>query len=344
MKIVKGFASDNYSGVHPDLLSALQRANSGHAAAYGNDPFTVEAIASIKGYFGAEKAVFFVANGTGANCLGLKAVTSSYNSIICAQTAHINVDECAAPEKNTGCKLISIPTNDGKIRKAQILPYLTGFGDQHHAQPKVISISQPTEVGTVYSTDEVKDLADLAHSHQMFLHIDGARLANAAVTLNKSFREITFDCGADILSFGGTKNGMLFGEAVVFASEKLSQHFQFLRKQGMQLISKMRFIAVQFTELLANDLWKRNAAQANRMAQLLAAEVSKIAGITITQKVEANGVFAIIPKECIAELQQEYFFYVWDEQTSEVRWMCSFDTTEEDVYGFVELLKKVIKQ
>jgi len=343
MKIVKGFASDNYSGVHPDLLNALQRANVGHAAAYGNDAFTIEAIAKIKEYFGPEKTVFFVANGTGANCLGLKAVTSSYNSVICAQTAHINVDECGAPEKNTGCKLISIPTPNGKISKAAILPYLTGFGDQHHAQPKVISISQPTEVGTVYSTAEIGELADLAHRHNMLLHIDGARLANAAVTLNKSFREITFDCGADILSFGGTKNGMLFGEAVVFANEKLSQSFPFLRKQGMQLISKMRFIAVQFTELLSNDLWKRNATQANSMAQLLAAEVSLIPGITITQKVDANGVFAKIPSNCIEKLQQEYFFYVWDEQTSEVRWMCSFDTTEEDVHGFVDLLKREIK-
>jgi len=342
-KISKGFASDNYSGTHPKLLEAIQKANLGHASAYGNDEYTARAVKKFKEHFGKNVDVYFVYNGTGANVLGLKAVTESFNSIICAETAHLNVDECCAPEKFTGCKLLTVPTNDGKISVEKLKHHVYGFGDQHHAQPKVISITQPTELGTIYTLKEVEELADYAHKNNMLLHIDGARLSNAAASLNKSLKEITFDLGVDVLSFGGTKNGMMFGEAVVFRNKELSRDFAFIRKQGMQLASKMRFISAQFEELLSNNLWLKNAQHSNKMAKTLADEVKNIPQIKITQKVEANGVFAIVPKQYVPNLQKEYFFYVWNEQTSEVRWMCSFDTTEEDIYNFVALLKKTVK-
>lgn len=343
MRLSKSFASDNYSGAHPEILKAIQQANIGHAGAYGNDECTKRAVEKFKEHFGRNINVFFVYNGTGANVLGLKTVTESFNSIICAETAHLNADECGAPEKFTGCKLITVPTADGKISPEQIKKHLHGFGDQHHAQPEVISITQPTELGTVYSVKEIKELADLAHKNNLLLHVDGARLANAAAALNKTLKQTTADVGIDVLSFGGTKNGMMFGEAVVFFNKNLSKNFTFIRKQGMQLASKMRFISAQFEAMLSNDLWLKSAMHSNRMAKLLAQEVMKIPQIKITQKVEANGIFAMVPKKYIPILQKEYFFYVWDEETGEVRWMCSFDTTEEDIYRFVELLKKVLK-
>lgn len=343
MKKSKGFASDNYSGTHPKILEAIQKANLGHASAYGNDEYTARAIKKFKEHFGKDIDVYFVYNGTGANVLGLKAVTESFNSIICAETAHLTVDECCAPEKFTGCKLLTVPTNDGKISIDKLKHHVYGFGDQHHAQPKVISITQPTELGTLYTLKEVKELADYAHKNNMLLHVDGARLSNAAASLNKSLKEITFDLDVDVLSFGGTKNGMMFGEAVIFRNKELSRDFAFIRKQGMQLSSKMRFISAQFEEILSNDLWLKNAQHSNKIAKTLADEVKKIPKIKITQKVEANGVFAIIPKQYVKNLQKEYFFYVWNEQTSEVRWMCSFDTTEEDIHNFVALLKKIVK-
>ena len=343
MRLSKSFASDNYSGAHPEILKAIQQANIGHAGAYGNDECTKRAVEKFKEHFGRNINVFFVYNGTGANVLGLKTVTESFNSIICAETAHLNADECGAPEKFTGCKLITVPTADGKISPEQIKKHLHGFGDQHHAQPEVISITQPTELGTVYSVKEIKELADLAHKNNLLLHVDGARLANAAAALNKTLKQTTADVGIDVLSFGGTKNGMMFGEAVVFFNKNLSKNFTFIRKQGMQLASKMRFISAQFEAMLSNDLWLKSAMHSNRMAKLLAQEVMKIPQIKITQKVEANGIFAMVPKKYIPILQKEYFFYVWDEETGEVRWMCSFDTTEEDIDRFVELLKKVLK-
>ncbi len=343
MKTSKGFASDNYSGTHPKILEAIQKANLGHASAYGNDEYTAKAVKKFKEHFGKDVDVYFVYNGTGANVLGLKTVTESFNSIICAETAHLNVDECCAPEKFTGCKLLTVPTNDGKISVEKLKHHVYGFGDQHHAQPKVISITQPTELGTLYTLKEVKELVDYAHKNNMLLHVDGARLSNAAASLNKSLKEITFDLGVDVLSFGGTKNGMMFGEAVIFRKKELSRDFAFIRKQGMQLASKMRFISSQFEELLSNDLWLKNAQHSNKMAKTLADEVKNIPKIKITQKVEASGVFAIVPKQYVPNLQEEYFFYVWNEQISEVRWMCSFDTTEDDIRDFVALLKKIVK-
>lgn len=339
----KGFASDNNSGIHPSILKAMDSANTGHVTGYGNDPWTQEAISVFKGIFGDETDVYFVFNGTGANVLGLSSLTASYNSVICAETAHIQEDECGAPEKFTGCKLIPIETHDGKLTPDSITKHLKGFDFEHHSQPGVISISQVTEMGTVYKTHEIRELAKLAHKHGMYLHMDGSRIANAAVSLNLGFREFTKDCGVDVLSFGGTKNGMLMGEAVLIFNPILSKNTKFIRKQSMQLFSKMRFVGAQFIAYFENDLWKVNAAHSNRMAKLLEHEVSGIQGVRITQPVEANGVFAIVPPNIIAPLQQKFFFYVWNEQQSEVRWMTSFDTSERDITDFALELQKLIR-
>ncbi len=336
----RGFASDNNAGVHPDVLKKLSEVNIGHAIAYGGDRFTDEAVQKFKEIFGKQASTYFVFLGTAANVLSLKAITNSYHAIICAETAHINVDECGAPEKFTGCKLITIPTPNGKLAPADIKKQLHGFGFEHHAQPKVISITQSTELGTVYIPREIKGLADLAHEYNMYLHVDGARLANAAASLGISFKEMITDTGVDVLSFGGTKNGLMYGEAIVFLKEGLDINFKYYRKQGMQLASKMRFVSGQFLAYFENDLWKQNATHANKMAQLLASEISTIKEIKITQEVSANGVFAIVPKEIIATLQEQFFFYVWNEETNEVRWMTSWDTQEADIIKFVTLLKK----
>lgn len=339
----RSFASDNNAGVHPKVLEAIAATNEGHVVAYGDDPYTEAAVALFREHFGKEVEVYFVFGGTGANVLGLKAVTESYQAIICADTAHINVDECGAPEKFTGCKLLSLPTNDGKITVGQIGPSLDAVGFEHHVQPRVISISQSTEMGTVYQPRELKKLSDFAHKNGMLMHMDGARIANAAACLKANLGAITRDVGVDVLSFGGAKNGMMYGEAVIFFDRSLAKGFKYIRKQGTHLPSKMRFISAQFSALLSNDLWRKNAARANSMAKLLAQELGRIPLIEITQKVESNGVFARLPKKYIAKLQKQYFFYVWNEQTSEVRFMTSFDTTQQDISDFVALIKKTLR-
>ena len=335
----RSFASDNNAAVHPDIMAAITSVNRGHAIAYGDDPVTVDAIERFKDHFGRGIDVYFVYNGTGANVIGLKSITEPFHSIICADTAHIHVDECGAPERFTGCKLLSVPTDDGKLCVESVRQHVHGFGFVHHAQPRVISITQATELGTVYDPEEISALADFAHKNDMLLHMDGARLANAADCLGMTLGAITRDVGVDVLSFGGTKNGMMFGEAIVFFNPDLSQDFKYIRKQGMQLNSKMRYISAQFEAYLSNGLWKDNARHANAMAALLKRGIDEIPSIRITQKVETNGVFAIIPGECIQDLQKEFFFYVWNEAVSEVRWMTSFDTQVADIEGFVTLLK-----
>jgi threonine aldolase len=338
----RSFASDNNSGVHPEILKAISAANDGHVVAYGDDMYTERAVALFRKHFGKQVEVFFVFGGTGANVLGLKAATEPYHAVVCAETAHINVDECGAPEKFTGCKLLDVATSDGKITPEHVKPFLDHIGFEHHVQARVISISQSTEMGTVYTPRELKTLSSFAHKNGMLLHMDGARIANAAASLRTDLRKITTDVGVDVLSFGGAKNGMMFGEAVVFFDPKLAVGFKYLRKQGTHLPSKMRFISAQFEALLAKDLWRRNAEHSNRMAQLLAAELANLPQIEFTQKVESNGVFAILPKKYIPLLQKKYFFYVWNEQTSEVRFMTSFDTTEDDVTDFVRLVKETL--
>jgi threonine aldolase len=339
----RNFASDNNAGVHPEIIKAIKAANDGHVVAYGGDPITARATKLFQKHFGQDIAVYFVFGGTGANVLGLKAITKSYHAVICADTAHVHFDECGAPEKFTGCKLLLLPTPDGKLRIEQIKPLLHGIGVEHHVQPHVISISQATEMGTVYTKKELKTLASFAHDNGMLLHVDGARLANAAVSLGATLKEITADVGVDVLSFGGTKNGMMYGEAVIFFDQKLATDFKYIRKQGMQLPSKMRFIAAQFECLLSRDLWRRSATHANHMAHVLASELAKLSQIKITQPVESNGVFATVPKKHIPALQKKYFFYVWDEEISEVRLMASFDTSEEDIRDFVKFVRKTVK-
>jgi len=338
----RSFASDNNAGVHPAVMAAIANANEGHVIAYGDDYYTERAVKLFRQQLGKDAHVFFVFGGTGANVLGLKAGTASHNAIICAHTAHINVDECGAPEKFTGCKLLPIVSANGKITVEEIKPLLHDVGFEHHVQPRVISVSQATEMGTVYQPAELRTLAKFAHDRDMLLHVDGARIANAAAYLKCKLKAITKDAGVDILSFGGAKNGMMYGEAVVFFDESLAKDFKYTRKQGTHLPSKMRFISAQFAALLANELWRRNAEHANHMAQLLAGELAKISRIRITQPVESNGVFAIVPAKCIPLLQQKYFFYVWNEETSEARFMTSFDTTPEDISNFIAHVRKVV--
>lgn len=336
----RGFASDNNAGVHPEILKEIESVNEGHALGYGNDIWTERANELFREQLGKDAEVNFVFTGTAANTLGLSGVTRPWNSIITAFTAHIEQDECGAPEKFTGCKVLTVDTPDGKIKPEMLSRHMHGFDFEHHSQPKVISITQATEMGTVYSVEEIKTLADFAHERGMLLHMDGARISNAAISLNLPFKAFTTDAGVDVLSFGGTKNGMMYGEAVCFLKKGLSVDFKYIRKQGMQLASKMRYISAQYIAYFANDLWKRNASHANSMALILAEKIKGIDRIRITQPVQSNGVFAIIPKEIAEKVSKSYFFYPWNELTSEYRLMTSWDTTEEDVENLVALLKK----
>ena len=342
MKPSRSFASDNNAGVHPEVLKALAAVNQGHVIGYGDDPYTASAIRQFKRHFGNEIEVFFVFNGTAANCLGLKALTNSYDAVICPEAAHINTDECGAPEKFTACKLIPLAAKDGKLRVEAVRTICHGIGDQHHVQPRVISITQATEMGTVYRPEEIRQLAGFAHERGMFLHMDGARIANAAAALGLSLSQVSGDAGVDVLSFGATKNGGLGAEAVVFFNRVVASDFKYYRKQCMQLASKMRFLSAQFEALFKNDLWLKNARHSNRMAQLLKHEIRKIPQVKIMYRVEANGIFARIPHRAIAKLQERYFFYVLNEKQSLVRWMCSWDTTEADVKQFAEYLRTVV--
>lgn len=338
----KGFTSDNYAGIQPDILKAIVDANQGHSKAYGADYYTQQAVASFKQHFGNAIDVYFVCNGTAANVLALSAFLKPYEGVICAQSSHINEDECGAFEKYTGSKLLSVPTKNGKLTIDLIKGHLAVCGDQHKVQPKVISISQSTEWATIYTVDEIKEITRFAHEHNLFVHMDGTRLSNAAAHLKVSLAALTQEAGIDILCFGGTKSGLMYGDAIVFFNKEHSKGFKFVRKQGMQLLSKMRFVSAQFNALLTDDLWLKNALHANAMAEFLAKEVQKIESIKISQKVQANAVFAIIDPELIPTLQTKYPFYVWDENLSEVRWMTSWDTTKEEIEEFVDFIKASI--
>lgn len=340
--MTRSFASDNNSGIHPQVLEAITKANQGHHVGYGDDPYTEALKTKFDELFGKEIEMALVFNGTGANVVGLQSATQSFHSVLCADTAHINVDECGAPEKMTGSKLIAISTDDGKLSPELIKPQLYGFGFEHHAQPKVISITQSTEMGTVYTPEEIKLLADFAHAYNMYLHVDGARIANALAYLDCSLKELITDTGVDFMSFGGTKNGMMMGEVVIFLDTKLAENTKYFRKQSAQLFSKMRYHSAQFLAYFEGDLWLENARHSNKMAQMLLEGVKGIEGIKITQKVESNGIFAIVPRHLIDPLMESYFFYEWDENKNEVRWMCSFDTTAQDVEDFVAAIKELI--
>ncbi|MCB5280854.1 low specificity L-threonine aldolase [Arthrobacter sp. AL08] len=337
---VRGFASDNYSGVHPEVLAALAAANEGHQVSYGEDDYTARLQQLMEGYFGAGIECFPVFNGTGANVLSLQSLLPRWGAVVCASTAHINMDENGAPERIGGIKLLQVPTADGKLTPELIDKEAWGWGDEHRAQPLAVSITQTTELGTCYTPDEVRAIAEHVHSKGMKLHMDGARLANAAAHLNVPLRAFTRDAGVDILSFGGTKNGLLFGEVVIALNPAAAQGLIYLRKMNMQLASKMRFMSAQFIALLEGDLWLRSASHANAMAARLRAGVESIPGVELSQKTESNGVFAVLPPGVADRLRASFRFYDWNEAAGEVRWMCSFDTTEDDVDSFIAAIKR----
>lgn len=334
----RGFASDNASGAHPAVIAAIAEANRGHVHAYGDDPWTARARELVKRHFGEQAEPYFVFNGTGANVTALQALMRSFEAVICPESAHINSDECGAPERFTGAKLIAVPTPDGKLTPALIEGAIRGVGFEHASQPRVVSITQSTEYGTVYSPAELAELVTAARSFGLKVHVDGARLANAAASLGCSLGEA---CGgADVVSFGATKNGAVLAESVVFLDPGLAADFKYIRKQSGQLASKMRFVSAQFIALLEGDLWRENAAHANAMAHLLAERAGAVPGVRITQPVQANEVFAVLPHEAIAPLQAEFDFYTWDERADEVRWVASWDTAEEDVERLAQALNR----
>ena len=339
-KIWRGFASDNYAGVHPEIMTAIVEANGGHEVAYGDDFFTAELDVLIKREFGDQAVAFPVFNGTGANVVSLQACTKRWEAVICAATAHINTDEGGAPEKMAGLKLWALPTPDGKLTVDIVKTAMFDIGFVHRAQPAVISITNTTELGTLYTIDEIKTLAEYAHANNLFLHMDGARLSNAAAALGASFREFTTDAGVDIVSFGATKIGAMGAEAVLVLNPELRDAIPFLRKTSMQLPSKMRFISAQIKALLNDELWKRNAVHANSMAQKLDAGLRAL-GVKIPNRTEANAVFPIFTAAQTAELQKEFRFYVWDEFTGVVRLMCAWDTTEADVERLLTAVKAI---
>ncbi len=341
MTNIKGFGSDNASGIHPAVLAWIQKVNEGHVSAYGNDSYTAQANELFKQHFGDEIEVFFALNGTGANTIGLTQVLRSTEAIICAQTAHINEHECGSIQNYSGSSLLTLPTPDGKLT-AEILEHtLHGIGDEHYVQPKVISITQATECGTIYEISEIKAITQFARQHNLLVHLDGARISNAAVALNKNFKEFTADLGIDIVSFGGTKNGLMGAEAVLFLNSQLAHNFKYLRKQAMQLNSKMRFIAAQFIALFENDLWKQNATHSNRMAKIMHEKLLQFPEIKIIYKPEVNIIFAILPSHIIAPLQTAFPFYLKDPKNNLARFVCSFDTHESEIDKFIETIKKL---
>jgi len=340
---IYSFASDNCAGVDLEIMRALNDVNKGYVHSYGDDVYTKEAEETIKSKFDGKASVYFVYNGTGANVTGISQLVHSYHTVYCSQVGHIHVDECGSLEHYAGCKVIALPSIDGKIMPAQIAPLLVGIGDEHRSQPGLISITQPTEYGVLYSQEEIKELAVFAHDNNMHLHMDGARISNAAAALKLSLKDLTSECGVDLLSLGATKNGLMFGEAVVFLNNDLDTFYPYVRKQGMQLHSKMRFIATQFQEMFGTDRWLNNAIHANNMAQRLVRGIEKHPHIVITQPVQCNAIFAILPESIIPDLQKSFHFYIWDESKGEVRLMTSFQTTQQEVDHFVEAINRMLK-
>ena len=334
----RGFASDNYAGAHPEVLAAIAEANGGHQVAYGEDVYTAKLQEVVKGHFGERAEAFPVFNGTGANVTALTSLLPRWGAVIATSTAHIHTDENGAPERISGLKLLTVATPDGKLTPDLIDEEAWGWGDEHRAQPLAVSITQTTELGTLYTVGEVRAIADHVHSKGMALHMDGARVSNAAAALGTGFREFTTDAGVDILSFGGTKNGLLYGEAVIVLNPDVSDGLSYLRKLNMQLSSKMRFVSAQLIALLSDDLWKRSASHANDMAARLRGALEGTDGLTFTQQTQANAVFAVLPAGVADSLRESFRFYDWSPATREVRWMTAFDTTEADVDAFVAVI------
>jgi len=336
--VLKMFKSDNTSGVHPKILKAMEEVNFEHESAYGEDSVTNIAIQKFRKVFGKDVDVFFVTTGTSANVIGLSGALLPYEGVVAPVSAHINVDECGALERFSGNKIIQIQTDDGKIKPEMIIDTLEVLGDEHAVQPRIISISQVTELGTLYEVNEIRELADFAHKHGLYLHVDGARIANAVCALNSSFKEMLTDTGVDLVSFGGTKNGMMIGEAVVVLNDNLKGRYQFYRKQGMQLVSKMRFISAQFLAYL-DGIWEENARNANGMGAYFANELEKFEGIKLKSKVRANMIFAYMPKDLIEMLHEKFAFYINDEKNGLIRLVTSFDTNKEDIDLFINEIK-----
>jgi len=342
--MARTFASDNNSGAHPAVLIAIAEANDGHFHAYGDDPWTARGIRAVRSHVGEHADVFFVFNGTGANVTSLSSLLGNGDCVVTPATAHVATDECGAPERFTGCKVVGVPTADGKLRPADVEPLLAAHGNMHHVQPRVISISQVTETGTVYTPDEVRTLADLAHGHGMYLHMDGARISNAAAALDLPIRSFTTDAGVDVLSFGGTKNGLLFGEAVCFLTPGLAEHYLYERKSGGQLASKMRYIGAQFAAVYGSSAWREMADHANAMAARLAAG-ARTAGVELMWEPQANEVFALLAPDAMERLRAVTDFYDWEPRGDRVivRWVCSWDTTDEDVDRFLAAIPAVME-
>ena len=338
---MRSFGSDNNSGVHPQIMQALMQANQDHALAYGDDPWTAQAVADLKKCFGENAEPYFVFNGTGANVTAIRACCQPFHAVIAAKTAHIAVDECGAPGFLSGAAIKEVDTPNGKLTPELIKPMLHGFGFEHHSQPKMVYISQCSELGTVYTVEEIKNLADFIHQYDMYLLMDGARIANACVTLDKKLKEITVDCGVDILSFGGTKNGCMMAESVIAFRPELAENIKYLRKQSTQLFSKMRYVSAQFSAYLQDDLLYKNAAHANKMARMLYQELLAL-GFEFTQSPDANILLLKMQTEMVEQLLQKHFFYVWDENTHEIRLVTSWDTTEEDIRSFLEDVKELV--
>jgi len=328
------FGSDNHARVHPDVLAAIAEADSGWATAYGDDAVTEKAVSLFRRDFGEHAEVFPVFNGTGANVVGLQALLRPWEAVVCTQTAHINVDECGAPERISGAKLVDVPTSDGKLTVEHLERAIWGIGDQHHVQARVVSLTETTELGTAYTVAEMRAIADWAHERGLYLHVDGARYANAAATLGVGLGELAAEGGIDVLSFGGTKNGAMLAEAVVVLRPELASSLPFLRKQSMQLTSKMRYVSAQLVALLEDGLWLRNASHANAMARRLAGALEGASGVEVSYPVQANAVFAVLDRAHIDDLQSRHTFYVWDEALDQVRWMTAWCTTEDDVDAF----------
>ncbi len=339
---MKMFLSDNNSGVHPKILEAIYNCNNGHEPSYGNDKYSEKAMELFQKLFEKDVDVYFVTSGTAANIIGLTGLLQPFEGVVCADTAHINTDECGALERFGGNKILYVPNRNGKIYPEDIEDFLSSIGDEHQVQPKVISISQITELGTVYSVEEIKELADFAHANDMFLHVDGARISNGVVALDSSFKEMITDTGVNLLSFGGTKNGMMVGEAIVSFNKKISKNFKYIRKQGMQLISKMRFISAQFIPYLEEGIWKKNAINSNNMARFIKEELEKFSQVEIINEPLGNILFVKIPRSWNEPLQRKYPLYVTDERENIIRIVTSFDTTEEDIRNFIDYIGGII--
>lgn len=339
--VSQGFGSDNHSGTHPRIMAAIANANEGHVPSYGTDPLTLRATELMKGVFGPEAETHFVFNGTAANVLALSCVLKPHHAVLASEHAHLINDECGAPERAWGAKIVSVPSPDAKLTPESLERFLVRRGDQHYSQIKAVSITQPTELGTVYTVDEIRALSTFTKKHGLVLHVDGARLVNAAASLNCTLKEMTTDAGVDVVSVGGTKNGLMFGEAVVFLRAGMSSDFKYSRKQLMQLPSKTRFLAAQFLEFLGTDLWIENARHANRLARRLSEGLAKSPYARLTQTTQANACFVVLPKGLVPRLRERYFFYVWNEHTFECRLMTSWDTSENDVDGFLSALDEL---